>query len=592
MSKRIKDNTLVQFFSLLPAVIKMSPTYFIVFMVSSILHGITWGLIVIYNQHFFDSAKAFSEHKVDLIAVISALLMLSLIQVAKHVLNGVANYVPIVLKSIINREFTFRFHAKMKNISPVRFEDTTFLDSIEKANKGKSEIAWNTITFFSILFFYIPYFIFMSSYLFRLQPVLLVCIIAVFIPVFITQLVRTQIFAKVEDKAAPIQRENAYYESCIVSRDYFKETRMLGGFPFFIGLFQRTQREMNQIRLRANVKASLINLLLQLLGLTGYVGILLLLFGAVIKGEISIGSFAAVFQGVNDIYKLMEELIYSHVGGMTRDLGYIKNYTAFMRSEEWQGTGQKAEVENISVSDVSFQYPGSDRFALKNINLNIRKNEIVAIVGENGSGKTTLVRLISGLYLPQTGHVRHGASDTKELSMSSLFDGVSAVFQNYQKYMMTLRDNITISDTSGPVIQPRLDAACRQAGISDTDTCFTFGYDTMLSREFDGVDLSGGQWQRIALARGFYRSYDTIILDEPTAAIDPIEETNLYNRFIEMARGKTAMIVTHRLGSVKLADRIIVMSRGEIIGNGPHEELLKTVPEYARMFYEQQKWYS
>ena len=157
---------------------------------------------------------------------------------------------------------------------------------------------------------------------------------------------------------------------------------------------------------------------------------------------------------------------------------------------------------------------------------------------------------------------------------------------------MSLRENIGISDVTETKNDTELDKICIQAGIDKADNSFDNGYETMLSREFDGVDLSGGQWQRVAIARSFFRTHQFIVLDEPTAAIDPIEETKIYNRFAEISRDKTAVIVTHRLGSVKLADRIFVMKQGRLAEQGTHADLIAVNGEYARLYKSQEQWYT
>ena len=190
---------------------------------------------------------------------------------------------------------------------------------------------------------------------------------------------------------------------------------------------------------------------------------------------------------------------------------------------------------DVTLDDVSYSYPNAERPALSHVSLTLRRGETLAVVGENGSGKSTLIRLLSGLYLPSEGAVLHNGVDTRNIDPGALYQNTSAVFQKYQRYQMTLRENLTISESEKPSGDALLGDICHMAGCDPNDTSFTTGYDTMLSREFDGVDLSGGQWQRIAIARGFYRSHNLIILDEPTAAIDPYEETRIYNRFAELS---------------------------------------------------------
>lgn len=162
---------------------------------------------------------------------------------------------------------------------------------------------------------------------------------------------------------------------------------------------------------------------------------------------------------------------------------------------------------------------------------------------------------------------------------------------------MTLGENISISSNKerffkdNKDIKEKLQLAVEKSDLEINEEKFNKGFDTMLSREFDGIDLSGGQWQRIAIARGFYKDHNMIVLDEPTAAIDPVEETKIYNKFAEMSKGKTAIIVTHRLGSAKIADRIVVMDKGKIIEIGTHEELINSKGKYSEMYVFQSKWY-
>jgi len=393
------------------------------------------------------------------------------------------------------------------------------------------------------------------------------------------------VFSKLEDKSAPVRREVEYYERCITSREYLKETRLLGAYGFFKNLYTDNLRLLIKIAFRAAVKTDLIELGMKLLTVAGYGGVIYLLFDALMRGEITVGAFAAVFISLGKIYQFMQEVICYHLGNIAQNLGTIQNFINFLNMDEQaQNTAEAPERADIEVKNAAFTYPNAGSRALDNINITIKDGETVAIVGENGSGKSTLVRLLTGLYIPDNGSVSGYASS---------FSQTSAVFQKYRCYQMTLGENIAVSQIEREYSEHELDAVCDMAGVSvDTDKEFTAnGYDTMLSREFDGTDLSGGQWQRVAIARGLYRTHRFIVLDEPTAAIDPFEETKIYNRFAEISKNKTAIIVTHRLGSVRLADRIIVLRKGEIAETGTHEELLAANGEYKKMYIAQQKWY-
>lgn len=339
---------------------------------------------------------------------------------------------------------------------------------------------------------------------------------------------------------------------------------------------------------KAERKTALLQLLLDF---TAFVGMALsayMLFRATMSGEITVGMFAAVFAALGQIFAIMQEIVTQHIGNMNRDMGKVVNFIRLLDMPERTGTeGETDFARGVAAKDISFTYPGRDKPAIKNVSLEIAEGETIAIVGENGAGKSTLVRLLTGIYRPSEGKVLIGGLDTAVASPASVYKGVSGVFQKYQRYKMTLKENVAISDVSAEAGAEKIHSVLSEADFEMGD----IKLDDMLSPEFGGIDLSGGQWQRIAIARGLYRVNGFIVLDEPTSAIDPIEETKIYKQFEQLAKGKCAVVVTHRLGSAKLAHRIVVMDGGEIVDIGTHEELMSHPGKYATMWEKQAQWY-
>ncbi|MDR0286415.1 MAG: ABC transporter ATP-binding protein/permease [Clostridiales bacterium] len=587
-----KLNVFQAFLKIIPKFARVSPLMFVIWLLLSLAHGLSYGIIAPVTQYFLDKATGYAQHNTTLTVVILGLVVLTLAQIIKQALNGITNFTCRMYYCKTEGIFAVKLHEKMNKIAPICFEDTSILDEMNKAIQGKNEAVWFTGFILIMFTFYIPYFVCIAVYLLKVKPLLVLSLLLVFVPVLLTHILRTKVFTKAEDKSAPVRRECDYYDSCITGREYFKETRILGTFSYFRRLYEDSLSLLNKIRLRACVKSDITKLGMELLSLGGYIGIFLLLLNGLMSGQVGVGAFAAIFASIQQMFGLMNEWIGENFGAIANNFSRVQFFLRFMQMPERGGkTAEIPDNADITINKVSFTYPGKEQKAIDTVTLTIKNGETVALVGENGSGKSTLVRLLTGLYLPDDGNVLHGTADTKEIASQSLFKKISAVFQKYQRYQMTLRENIGISNVNEIADNCSLDNVCIQAGINKNSASLTDGYDTMLSREFNGVDLSGGQWQRTAIARGLFRTHNFILMDEPTAAIDPMEETRIYNRFAEIAKDKTAVIVTHRLGSVKLADRILVMKQGRLAEQGTHQELMGKNGEYSRLYKSQEKWY-
>lgn len=503
-------------------------------------------------------------------------IALGAVVLGNEVVNGLMNFFLECASKKATVEYQMRLQEKAGNLTALDYEKPENLNLLEKASQGAQNASRFMSEVMQLFTIYIPYLLYMGFYLYRTSPVLAFSLPVIFLPVVLNQAIRSRIFAETWNQSASERRKRDYFRRCIADREYMKETRILGETEFFAGKFQKALSALVTLEHEADKRTDGWRAVMAGITLLGYCGVLFLLVRSLIRGEIRVGSFAAVFASVDMMYGIMNEIVEGRLGSIARNYGMVKNFMDFLafpdlRTKEAKGSAIAKEGIAMEVTGVHFRYPGMEKESLRNVSFTIKEGETLAIVGENGAGKSTLMKVMMGMYLPESGAVRiYGSNTAKE----SRYEMVSAVFQQFQRYQMTLRENVAIS-VPGRRGGEYIDKALEQAGIPQDAFIFPEEGDTMLSRQFGGKELSGGQWQRIAIARGIYRTHDILFLDEPTAAIDPVEETELYHRFEKMCEGKTAVIVTHRMGCAKIADRIIVMKDGEKVEEGTHQELFE-----------------
>ncbi len=593
MNKSVKKK--YNYFDIMGSMLKISvknmPGTFFAVILAMVLAEVSASAGVLVKQNLFESAQDMMGGG-SVGKVYGAAILLGGYFIAAMLLNAFYNLIQEQRWQRLKQEAGNRLHKKASRIDTICYEDSRFLDDIKRANTG-IESAMNVMcASVNMAGTFICYYGFMGTYLAQIETGLLVMLCISFVPYIIGGIVRYRMHKQAAYEGAPYQRRGEYYGRCITDKEYARETRLLGAYGYFFRKFRENMAMARDIDWKATKKSEQVEIFLRFIAMTGYIGMILLLFYYLINGRVGIAAFAAVLSSLDSISDRLDTMFRSMLPGLTDNIGSAENYMAFMGLPERRAVKEIPEGKRVSFKKVSFAYPGSEEPVLHQIDLDIKEGETIAIVGENGAGKSTFAKLLLGLYCPTEGSVEIDGVDTREIDPGDSAGRLSAVFQNFQKYKMTLGENVFMSDSGHPVDENRLVHSLHRAGLEENSREFGQGLDTMLSREFGGTDLSGGQWQRLAIARGLYRQHNLIVLDEPTAAIDPLQETEIYQKFAESARNKTAVIITHRLGSAKIADRIVVLEKGRIAEQGTHEELMGRQGIYSEMYHEQAKWYS
>lgn len=336
--------------------------------------------------------------------------------------------------------------------------------------------------------------------------------------------------------------------------------------------------------------------------ITAFTSILIVavLIKPVSTGEITIGMFISLINAVFGLIQMMSWELNYQVEQLAKNREYLKDLTQFSLLEETEGAEDHPdrkieELIKLEFRDVSFKYPGTDNFILKNASFIIEKGRHYAFVGANGAGKTTITKLITGLYDEYEGDIFLNGKNIREYSQSELKSLCSIVYQDFAKYFISVKDNISIGNVlnmNSAKGDRRLSEAISITELNDVVSKLPEGINTPLGKiKSNGMDVSGGEWQRIAMARAIISPAPLKILDEPTAALDPISESAVYEKFEEISKGATTIFISHRLGSTKLADEIFVIGNGAIVEKGTHNELIAKQGIYAEMYESQRGWY-
>ncbi len=426
-----------------------------------------------------------------------------------------------------------------------------------------------------------------SLYIFN--PLLCLVVLVAPIPTLYTTYIGNKLSFKFVRDNEEVLREAGYYQNILLGNSA-KEVRVFNLFDFFFVKWKvladdyiiREKKNQFNIFILGTISGFISNI--------ASVSASVMAIVLMTQGKLSVGALGAVLTLIGTLIDSTSQLFESIANYISKKNEAAQFFEMIDLEEQVTKVLDKAKpmqkIDCLQTKNLSYRYPLTDQYRIKNIDFTIRQGEKIAFVGENGAGKTTFVKLLTGMLEPSKGEIFLNGVNIKEIDFSSRYDSISNVFQEPAQFnTFTISDNIFLGDVCKERNEEQINDALKFSGFEGVDK------DTLLGKDVGGTDISGGQWQKLAIARAYYRHRDFMVLDEPTSNLDPISETNIFEKYLAMMKDKTVIIVTHRISMASLADRIVVFKDGRIVEDGSHKTLLLKDGVYARLYSIQAKWY-
>jgi ATP-binding cassette subfamily B protein len=598
MKSRIQGNRVFRAYrSLLGIIAAEAPTMVVLTFVAAFSLGLMQLLSLVINQRIFDEGLALAAGEIAFGRYLPFLIAFVLLALLPPVLHQVYIYGFVEPRAllILRTAFKSRMLRKLQRMKYEHLESESSMEIIDKAYHRAENSARHLFPMY--LTFFIAnltgsagILVYMGLARWWLPLTILVPAI---LEIWYASKQNTNIYLELESYWKR-ERQYGILGGYLRSREHLKEMKLFGAAGNLIEIYRQRLNARNREyegyyfkHLKRHFVGGNITKIAKL------VNVLLVLY-LFVSNQITIGLFIALSSTI--LTSLFENISWGV--GIYRWSGYHINFFDFyeryldLSEEADDGSDALPEIFDIEFRDVWFRYPGTDRDVLKGLSFRVQDGEKLSIVGENGEGKTTMIKLLLRLFEPDRGEILVGGRPLSSYSRKALTALFGPVFQDFNRYAITLRENIGVGFVDHLHDDERIAYAARKGKVDRFVEDLPHDYDTVLGREFeDGVDISGGQWQRIAIARAFMGDKPVLLLDEPTSQLDPIAESQLYREFADMANGRTAIFITHRLASTMITDRILVIQGGTVTQEGTHEQLMASGGLYAEMFEAQRHWY-
>ncbi len=553
----------------------------------SMLSALTVPLLALLTEWCISAVTSAKENHIWI-----SFFMLALLLLASVLLGHGLRVASVSLTESLNKNCTPRIIDKLNHMDYAYYDDTSVADVIERVRRDPAQaLAQIYKTFIHCISLAVRIFS-LSLLYFKLSAVFGISLCGLMTLEIVIGIISNKEFNRLYGKKLPQERKLTYIGDLLTQKGPVFDLKINQSAEYLKELRKGLADSLLKERVGINLKAERWYLLNVLLTTVWTASLIFTLITGRLKGSLELGAFCTMLGSYPLLTQYQAELSY-YLSSMGKDWFIVRAlWELFSYKEVCKNTEIANECPKIVFSHVSFQYPGTERYVLRDVSFTLSPGETVALVGPNGSGKSTIIKLICGLYEPTEGTVTVGGTSVSTLSLVNGKKPFSAVFQDFVTYNVTIAENIGLGTTQDLHHTEKIKDALKSAEMDGFVNSLPNGIDTNLGHlDEGGIELSGGQRQRLALGRAYLSDAWFYLLDEPTAAMDPVAESRLYQSFAGIIRGKGAVLVSHRLASASIANYILVLQDGEIVQRGTHSQLMENGGLYREMFEKQSSWY-